>query len=36
MDAHRVLDEAVLAAYGLSPQATDDEIITALLEANVL
>jgi hypothetical protein len=31
---HRKLDEAVFAAYGLAPAATDETILAALLERN--
>ena len=33
--AHRRLDEAVFAAYGWSPDLTDDEILARLLELNL-
>ena len=33
--AHRRLDEAVFAAYGLSPDLTDGEILAGLLELNL-
>jgi hypothetical protein len=32
--AHRKLDVAVCAAYGLSPEATDEAVLAALLEMN--
>jgi type II restriction/modification system DNA methylase subunit YeeA len=32
--AHRALDEAVFAAYGLSPAASDEAILASLLEMN--
>jgi hypothetical protein len=32
--AHRALDEAVFAAYGLAPAASDETILAALLEMN--
>jgi hypothetical protein len=32
--AHRALDEAVFAAYGLAPAATDEAILAARLEMN--
>jgi hypothetical protein len=32
--AHRKLDEAVFAAYGLAPDAADEAILAALLEMN--
>jgi type II restriction/modification system DNA methylase subunit YeeA len=32
--AHRALDEAVFAAYGLAPAASDEAILAALLEIN--
>lgn len=35
IDAHRSVDEAVAAAYGISPDATPDEILIFLLELNV-
>lgn len=33
--AHRRLDEAVFAAYGWSPELTDDELLAHLLELNL-
>ena len=32
--AHQKLDEAVFAAYGLAPAASDETILAALLEMN--
>ena len=32
--AHRALDEAVFAAYGLAPAASDEVILASLLEMN--
>jgi hypothetical protein len=34
-DVHERLDAAVIAAYGWSPEASDDEILSALLELNL-
>jgi len=34
-NAHRSLDEAVFAAYGWSPEISDDEILAKLLELNL-
>lgn len=34
-NAHRRLDEAVFAAYGWSPDLSDDEILAKLLELNL-
>jgi hypothetical protein len=33
--AHRRLDEAVLAAYGWSPDISDDDLLAKLLELNL-
>jgi hypothetical protein len=33
--AHKMLDEAVFAAYGWTPTMTDDEILAALLDLNL-
>src|SRR3989442_2804266 len=35
LDAHKELDEAVLAAYGWPLDATDEDILTRLLRLNV-
>ena len=34
LNAHRALDEAVAAAYGWSPDITDDEALSNLLKLN--
>ena len=34
-DAHRRLDEAVFAAYGWSPDNTDEDLLARLLELNL-
>jgi type II restriction/modification system DNA methylase subunit YeeA len=34
-NAHRALDEAVAAAYGISPDVSDDDVLSHLLELNV-
>jgi len=34
-NAHRALDEAVAAAYGLRPDLSDDDMLTHLIELNV-
>ena len=35
LPAHRKLDEAVFAAYGWSPDVTDEQILGKLLELNL-